>query len=633
MRIPTSALLLVLSLAVGGATGAQTAASAAPTIDELGTRNLRVSFSAGAGERARHFLGPENSAVAANASPLERGAALVALGAGGDHRDVPLLESYAVAGPLLERRAAAFGLGELGAAGLPALQRLLVADVTDFEQALTLALVLANWTGSEEAGDILRRLASAESGPLQRSANRFARILAGDPKLPRYPEIALYFELRWIAACEYGFVDGRRWREVRSAELLADDEFLDRVILRAATMLGDPTVRDHVVEMVRRPPGRGRRARLGVLRGVVAAHTETFGWLFETGGWRPRTLGEWATILLEIENLGVEKPFAALIREALEAQPELVDLARRMLVRAGDPVDPEWVDARVAAGDVPAVLATLEAAADAGDPGAIPRLEELAGALDDPLARATCDVALARLGHVPSREALQRLLAGPPSAERVLALAALNRAMHDPVVAAWMKKVVKTPKLSAVERACVLVAYARLGQTPDRDALHEWVRAGVGTPEYLKVAVRALARKPDFADLQRLETAFPLIASDDPLLLDANVDLAVALVRGRTETGKAILRSALWGDAWNRSVLAGGLLIAIAGPHALEFELDSPAPKASEADLRRVGFAIGEWGGLPAVDALARERDERDPALQGAMLGALSARGRVEGSQ
>jgi hypothetical protein len=36
-----------------------------------------------------------------------------------------------------------------------------------------------------------------------------------------------------------------------------------------------------------------------------------------------------------------------------------------------------------------------------------------------------------------------------------------------------------------------------------------------------------------------------------------------------------------------------------------------------------VGFALGEWGGLTAVEPLARVRMEGDPVLQGALLGAL----------
>ncbi len=52
----------------------------------------------------------------------------------------------------------------------------------------------------------------------------------------------------------------------------------------------------------------------------------------------------------------------------------------------------------------------------------------------------------------------------------------------------------------------------------------------------------------------------------------------------------------------------------------------SPPAGATEADVRRLGFALGQWGGLPTVEALARRRNGGDPALQGALLGALTTR-------
>ena len=57
-------------------------------------------------------------------------------------------------------------------------------------------------------------------------------------------------------------------------------------------------------------------------------------------------------------------------------------------------------------------------------------------------------------------------------------------------------------------------------------------------------------------------------------------------------------------------------------------ELRAPPASASSNDLRRVGFAIGEWGGVAALEDLARDLHYASghPALQGAFLGALSAR-------
>ncbi|NUP96488.1 MAG: hypothetical protein HUU28_10035, partial [Planctomycetaceae bacterium] len=43
-------------------------------------------------------------------------------------------------------------------------------------------------------------------------------------------------------------------------------------------------------------------------------------------------------------------------------------------------------------------------------------------------------------------------------------------------------------------------------------------------------------------------------------------------------------------------------------------------------DLRRVGFALGEWGGVNEVEWLSARISPAEPALQGAVLGALGQR-------
>ena len=77
---------------------------------------------------------------------------------------------------------------------------------------------------------------------------------------------------------------------------------------------------------------------------------------------------------------------------------------------------------------------------------------------------------------------------------------------------------------------------------------------------------------------------------------------------------------------WNRSLLAGALYADVAGLEAMRLELSTPPRTATESDLRRAGFALGEWGGLLQVEALAAKLGGGDPRLQGALLGALSAR-------
>jgi hypothetical protein len=95
------------------------------------------------------------------------------------------------------------------------------------------------------------------------------------------------------------------------------------------------------------------------------------------------------------------------------------------------------------------------------------------------------------------------------------------------------------------------------------------------------------------------------------------------LLGQRHPATNGLLTAALWGSDWNRSVLAGGLIVAFGGPRGLLDEIEGAPRTAGERDLRRAGFALGEWGGLSAVEPLARVRTEGDPVLQGALLGAL----------
>jgi hypothetical protein len=104
------------------------------------------------------------------------------------------------------------------------------------------------------------------------------------------------------------------------------------------------------------------------------------------------------------------------------------------------------------------------------------------------------------------------------------------------------------------------------------------------------------------------------------------VELALVLIKYREPVALELLTSALWDDSWNRSVLAGGLLVKATSIFDLINDLDAAPRRTNDQDQRRVGFAIGQWGGLAAVEELARNRNERHPAVQGAFLGALSTR-------
>jgi HEAT repeat protein len=159
------------------------------------------------------------------------------------------------------------------------------------------------------------------------------------------------------------------------------------------------------------------------------------------------------------------------------------------------------------------------------------------------------------------------------------------------------------------------------GYEPARDIVHGYLAAGVLEGEGARRAVESLAMRASAADLVLFRRLFPLGNQ-----LDVDVELACALVRAGDSEIVPLLRSALWSEPWNRSVLAAALWISVAGMEPLRLEVQRPPAGASARDLRRVGFALGEWGGLAEVDWLAARIGPAEPALQGAVLGALGAR-------
>ena len=107
---------------------------------------------------------------------------------------------------------------------------------------------------------------------------------------------------------------------------------------------------------------------------------------------------------------------------------------------------------------------------------------------------------------------------------------------------------------------------------------------------------------------------------------DSGPERTLALAKARDPKILPLLRAALWDEPLHRSILAGALIIDVAGVDALRDELQHPSLDASLRDLRRVGFALGEFGGLEQVEILGERLGSVDPALQGALLGALAAR-------
>ncbi|MEQ1895264.1 MAG: hypothetical protein ABL998_22220, partial [Planctomycetota bacterium] len=600
------ALLRSLAVALLLALPAAAQALGTRALEEARARDARVSFSAESARRARAVL--ENPPLVA----LERSLAALAVGTARSSADLARLELLASEGPEGERRAALYALGELGAVGLQALERRERREPGMLADALVAALRVAEQRGATEAPALLETLARKDDTTAI-WAHAALAVRAGEAPGALGAALQLHYELRWRAAQTYGFVDGERWNKVRLRELARLPEFNARVIFGASEALFTPALKAHLIETLAKgePPGA---LELG-----VRVLGRELGAALKGGEWQPAGPESWARILVELERTRGERGARELVEYAYLKVPELETEAGTLLLRAGGDLPWKWIADRLASG-TPEERAALFFAV--GERGQRELVSDLAALLESrpELGFGPGLVALVRLGHEPALEAASDLVEGLASARRDELVRALLPALHD--------KRVKKLALEAYERTDqepglavdLAIALAAAGERAARVRLRaELPEAPPGARRL--AAVRALSVAAEPADIDALARLFPL--EDE---FDTNIALALALLRARHPSSRPVLQAALWQGEWTVSLLAGGLVVAAAGAAGLSDELDSAPADVDEGDLRRVGFALGEWGGQPALDELLRRRPESDPAVQGALLGLLSAR-------
>jgi len=573
----------------------------------LEERDRRLSFRRTSADRARAVLD------AAPSDELARAVAVMALGSSGSARDLFRMESLAYDGRYVEKQAAILALGELGQAGDASLCRLFETDVRGVEETLVLALIHAAERGGRGCAELVRE-AQVGTGPLARAARLLEAYAAGGVASESIESLDVYYELRWLAAREYGFVDGRRWRRLLLERLCADEEFLDRVVLAAADGLDSPAVQDHLFEILH------GEERDGPLRAVATLLADELAEAIDLGVWRPPTLEHWRILLAEIEDQRAEKQAIELLNLAFDSHIETQQLAGLLLLRAGEDVPWKWVAQQLSGAPEELRRAFVEAAGDRGDERLVPDLVALVFQRPDLGIFGSGIVALTRLDYDDARTELERQLKSPRSPERREVLLSLARAGHDRSMLTYIDEALRIEDLEPEVRFQLELSFAMQGRLANKAYLREWLARAQPHP-LRRVVVRALARRATEEDLALLRELFPV--EDD---LDLNVELALALVRNRDQSALPVLRAALWNPSWNRSVLAGGLLAEAVSLFGLIDELQTPPAEARSADMRRVGFAIGEWGGLGAYERLRRTLTEGDEALQGAFLGMLCTR-------
>jgi hypothetical protein len=502
-------------------------------------------------------------------------------------------------------------MGPTGWSTLDAASRAEPGRLAALEDALAVALVFAERAGAPGAAR-LAELAAGEDARA-RMASAALALLAGEEASVLSVALAQRYELRWRAAKAYGLVDGRAWTKPQAADWFANEEFLDRVVLAAAASLPAVELRTHLFELLLAPerPGVLRVAALQMPDQLVEAHG--------SGAWSP-SLDGWRAMLDEIDARRAERAAGKLVALAFETAPELAGSAGLLLLRGGGDVPWRWVEEQLASATQAEGVRLVEAIGDRGESARIGELADLLAKRPELGLAAPGLVALARLGHPPAVTTLDQVTRGPASGERDGVLAALARVLHDKALRLHAQRALQLEDLPLELRLDLELGLALSGERVERELLRRTLPFAAQSAKRLLV-VRALAERPDEADLTALAALFPV--EDDA---DLNVELALALLRHRHPAMKGCLAAALWGSSWNRSVLAGGLVYRNAGVRGLLEELGSPPRSASERDLRRVGFALGEWGGLAAVEDLGRTHREGDPALQGALLGALASR-------
>jgi hypothetical protein len=601
--------LLVLAWFQAPPAPAQTPEAAGLAWPELVARDGRVSFSMHSAPAAFELLQAEN------VSKERRAAAWLTLGAAGAAQHLQALLDCARTGPDPERGAAILALGELGQGGDSVLLELSAGSDAALAERALLALLLTH-------NPVLRRRVEELAGQPGQPLAPVAAVLLVFAADPQHSEASAsaraLLELRWRAAQEFGLVDGQTWPVLVYRALGQRAEFRNEVVLRAAARLDRPLVHDLLLGALLQGeggPGRLRGAARGIPRELAL--------LVQNGLWKPADVGEWTLLFDELEDSHLE-PFAVELYDAALADPALAPRALQLLSRSGaqdlaGPIEAALPDAGPAAR-----VLLCRAMGESEDPTYLLRLGPLAAA-GEPAVRAAALVAELLLGSRPVEAIVRGLLTGKPDVLRSALLREL--AVNSRSLTAQLLLEEQFENATGEERSVLGMALAREGVREAR----AWCREALlgeppPAPEVARALVAALRARISSEDTTVLRRFFP--REDTPENLALNIDLAVALCEINDPYAYPLLHDALWRGSFEVSLLAGVLLAQASGVHALRDEAANPPASARSTDMRRVGFALGTFGGLPEVEALAQllRYNAGAPALQGVLLGFLSTR-------
>ena len=570
-----------------------------PNDEALIARDYRLAFPARIGEEAVAFLG--NS----SASEQDRAAALVAIGSSKILGEQAMLEGIVLQGTTQLKRAAVIALGELGGEKSSFLIGLL-----DDPELGDLALVALLRGGSEIGrAEVLKRFRDNGADSDLLDLVNFVDEPRDYVEVP--DSVQAVFQLRFEAARLFGLVDGQRWSVIVQKALMADDRLLDFVVFLAAADVPSAPVKDALLN---------RLLEAGDLPAVMAAARcmpDEVRSLMLSELWLPDSDSEWRAVLEETELRGttlLDIPLLTLIAE----QPSLMTWALRLRAELGDESAQGLL--RDGLSDADKAVRT-NAARGLGGTANKAWIKELVRMSDDPAPSvvAASLIGRVRLGDGSAISDLKELLANPEQTmERSSAIIALCLTAKDNIVVPFLESALSNS--IGPEKLTVEVALRMRGDLSIGEGLREILGDEIGL-DGRTFLVKALARNSAREDLSLFEKLFP-----SERFITVNFDMAVALARGGAPEGIEILRKALWQGPKDRSVLAAAGLIRHGGLQAITAELESASIGTTAAALRRVGYAVGVFGGLDELEKLRRRRGAFDAALQGAYLGALASR-------
>lgn len=568
-------------------------------------RDRRLSYTGRTAAEARTVL------EATTSTEEKRAIAAMALGCSGSVVERARLERTVKIGSDLERRAAILALGEMSAGPDDLLDAWIAKEPEPIAECALLSLLRC------DRGAGRRRVEEIAADPKQRLASAAADLLVfvADPSASRPSRAgALLLRLRWEAARIYGLVDGQGWQGLIVRRYATDVEFMTDLVLSTSPRLHTPALRDHVFALLNSSTSFTRlRAAIDVLPIELSD-------LVENDLWKPKNPIEWTVVVDEIDTKRLERLTMPILRAAAEI-PAVRYRAIALLSLAGDEELTQLLGldgSKLSIDDRVQVCLAIGAQKDAG------WLERFANFAEDknPRVRSAFTVAAYRLGSKKAAKDIPVILAEVDHVEHSAMVNALGAAVRDPGVAVLLEN--RLLEAEGDEKTLIATFLCLDGRLVGRS----FVRAALLSeppPEGIVAArlVRALRKNSSAEDLEVFRTLFP---TDGDRHLDR--ELALALLERGEPVVLPILRAAIWQRDLDLSLIAAGVLADLQGVRALLDELRVPPADASSNDLRRVGFAIGEWGGVDAVELLARELrySTGSPALQGALLGALSTR-------